>query len=172
MDLVNDPVNDIVNETNIEDVLADPNKYRLWMIDLLKMDTSEVGINLRKKLKDNEIDDETDLLLRQLGDVPPYNFLVPSFRYQLGLTIQTDEECIDILRTFKQYLIENPEDINMIDQLIIFISDPDGELDENIIPNIDLMGIIKDIPTEKITALFNCVDYINEILEPVDSDSE
>jgi hypothetical protein len=161
---------DEVNENNIEDVLADPDKYRLWMIELLKMDTSEIGINLRKKLKNKEIDDETDMLLRQLGDVPPYNFLVPSFRYQLGLTITNDKECIEILRSFKQYVEE--DDINMIDQLIIFISEPEGELDDNIIPNVDLMGIIKDIPIEKIPSLYNCVDYINDILEPLDTDSE
>lgn len=154
-----------IKEQDIEGILTNPDEYRKWMIDILEMDSSALAVVIREKLQRNIIDDEMDVLLRQLGEIPPYNFLIPSLRDQLGLSISTDKDCIESLRNFKKYTSE--EDKDVLDRLIRFISDPNGELDEDIIPELDLVAMLEDMPISQVPAVFNCVDYINSISEDI-----
>lgn len=162
---MNDQVID-VNDQDIDKLLSNPDEYRKWIIDILELDTSALAIAIREKLENNEIDGEIDLLLRQLGEIPPYNFLIPSLRDQLGLTINTDKDCIESLRSFKRHLKDKDDKI-IIDKLIRFISDPNGELDESIFPELDLMSMIEDMPISHFPSIFNCIDYINSVSEDI-----
>ena len=107
---------------------------------------------------------ETDLMLRMVGTVEPYNFIIPLIRFELGLTITSDEECIDILKLFKTH-VTDPGDLILLDKMIDFVSDPKGELDSDVIPEIDLKGMISEIPFDNYCDVYNCIDYMNEITE-------
>ena len=149
---------------NIEDIVQDPEKYKDWVISLLETRNDDLGNDIINKLKNNEIDIELDLLLRQLGTIVPYTMLVPSFRESLGLTIQNDEECVKSLLEIRQYL-DNEEEREIIDQIIEFVTSDEGELDSDIVPVIDLMAMVESVPIDKFSVLHNCIDYITEITE-------
>lgn len=138
--------------------------YKHWFIDIIKDSDTELCRNIVTKITNKEIDIELDLLLRQLNEIAPYNIFIPSLRDQLELTITTDDKCVSTLNSIKSYLT-NKADINMIDKIIEFITSDEGELDDEIVPGIDLMSLIELIPIEKIPDLYNCIDYIEEITE-------
>ena len=52
----------------------------------------------------------------------------------------------------------------IIDNIINFISN-DGELDQNIVPEMDLISILDQMPVKLYPAIYNCVEYITEISE-------
>ena len=149
-------------EQNIEN--QEEETYKHWFIDIIKDSDSELCRNIVTKITNKEIDIELDLLLRQLNEIAPYNIFIPSLRYQLELTITTDDKCVSTLNSIKSYLT-NKIDIDMIDKIIEFIKSDEGELDDEIVPGIDLLSLIELIPIEKIPELYNCIDYIAEITE-------
>lgn len=141
-------------------VIADPSEYKLMVIDVLKEDSSQICQDIRQKLVENQIDDELDMKLRELSTIVPYNILIPLLREQLGLSIQTDKDCITSLQDIRDCL-EDPEDKKTIDHIIGFINGED--LDESVIPETDLLEMINQLPTDKFPALFNCIDYVAEV---------
>ena len=152
-----------IKDEDLMDIISDPEKYKGWMVDILQQDNSKLCKKVIGKIQKNEIDGELDLLLRRLGNVVPYNMLIPSFRDQIGLSIQSDESCTEALNSIKQSLDSN-EDKQIIDKIIEFVNSEEGELD-GIVPAVELMAIIESIPVEKYPAIYNCIDYVTEITE-------
>lgn len=146
-------------------VISDPNEYKNIVMDLLKNDNSVLCQDIYLMLmedRDKIKNDDLDMKLRELSTIVPYNILVPLLREQLGLCIQTDKSCIDTLEGIKSCL-KDSSDQAIIDQIIGFINDE--EMDESVVPEIDLLAMIEKIPVEKFPAIFNCIDYITEISE-------
>ena len=153
-----------INNDNLAAIIANPTEYKGMIIDILKGDDSKLATKVRQNLESNIIDQETDILLRQLANIIPYNILIPYLRDQLGLSIQNDKDCVGALESFKNYLT-TPEDNDMIDHIIEYVASTEGELDDNIIPELDLLVLVNQIPVEKFTELYNCIDYIKNITE-------
>lgn len=147
------------------------NDYKEMLMEILEMDQSELAKELHDRLTKGLIDGETDILLRRLCDVQPYNFIIPPVREELGLTLGTDKECIDALRSLKIHITESNESIDTIDRIIRCISDPNGVLDEDIVPELDLMVLIEYVPMEMLPVILNCIDYINDIIHESDDES-
>ena len=149
-------------------VISDPDEYKGIIMNLLKNDSSDIckevyNILLGNKLDTNKLDkNKLDMKLRSLSTIVPYNMLIPLFREQLGLTIKTDKDCVESLNVIKSFLIFE-EDKNIIDQIVGFINDED--LDESVVPELDLLGMIDRLPVENFPTLFNCIDYVTEISE-------
>ena len=161
--------NEVVDISNDDwaKVISDPDEYKDIIMNLLKNDSSEIGKEVYKMLGDEDKYDpnELDMKLRTLSTIVPYNMLVPLLREQLGLSIQTDKDCVESLNIIKSFLISK-EDKNTIDQIVGFINDED--LDDSIVPEIDLLGMIDQLPVEKFPALLNCIDYVIEVSEFLD----
>ena len=153
-----------IENDDLANLLNNPEEYKSWVIEILELDSSKLAQKIKTRLEDNIIDNETDILLRQLTEVIPYNMIIPFLRDQLGLSIQSDKDCVKSLEGIKKYL-EDEGDINIINQIIEYVNSTEGELDENIIPEIDLLGVIDKIPVEKFPEIYNCIDYITQITE-------
>ena len=152
-----------IGQDNIAKLVADQNEYKKMIIDILKEDKDPIAQKLYQMIYDDVINTETDMLLRTLSATVPYNFLLPLLREQLGLSIVTDKDCVKSLQNIKKYL-KSDDDTNTIDGIIDFIIN-DTELDENIVPEIDLMALLDQIPLELYPEIHNCVDYISETTE-------
>jgi hypothetical protein len=150
----------------------DANEYKQMIIDVLKEDENELAQEVYSLLllpdtndKESELNkDELDMKLRFLSGTVPYNMLIPMLREHLKLTITTDEECISTLNSFKPHL--DSAEQNLIDKIVNFINGDD--LDDEIIPEMDLIGMLANLPIEKYSSLLNCIDYIAETTEIVD----
>jgi len=146
----------------------DANEYKQMIIDVLKEDENELAQEVYNLLlsfdtdKESEINkDELDMKLRFLSGTVPYNMLIPMLREHLKLTITADEECISVLNSFKLHL--DSDEQNLIDKIVNFING--AELDDEIIPEMDLIGMLANLPIEKYSSLHNCIDYITETTE-------
>lgn len=148
-----------VENEDLAKILEDPAKYKDWVIEILNGDPSKLAQATLAKLETDSLDKELDMLLRQLGNVMPYNFIIPGLRDQLGLSLNTDKECSALLRGFKEYL--DPSDQEILNQIINYIDDPEGELDENF-PDAEiyLLSVIESLPVQMFPEVFNCIDYI------------
>ena len=153
-----------IENDDLANLLNNPEEYKSWVIEILELDSSKLAQKIKTRLEENIIDNETDILLRQLTEVIPYNMIIPFLRDQLGLSIQSDKDCVESLEGIKKYL-EDEGDLDLINQIIEYVNSTEGELDENIIPEIDLLGVIDKIPVEKFPEIYNCIDYITQITE-------
>jgi len=151
-----------ISTDDLSKEITTPSEYKLMLIDILKEDPSQICQEIYNRLVMNQIDDVLDMKLRELSNIVPYNILVPLLRDQLGLTIQTDKDCVDSLNDIKNYL-EEDSDKQIINQIIGFINNED--LDENVIPELDMLSMIGQLPVEKFPSLFNCIDYVTEVSE-------
>ena len=151
------------DNTDINDIINDPVKYKEWFIEILSFNGSELATDITNKLKHNEIDGQLDMYLRQLETIVPYNLVVPILREHLNLTIQTDKECSEKLVLLKKYVSE--DDQIMLDKIIEYINSNEGELDLDVVPEVDLMTLVDAIPVENLPDIYNCVDYIVSISE-------
>ncbi len=161
--MAEEDVIDIKND-DLASVFNDPTEYKGMIIDILKDDPSKLATKIRKKLENNIIDGETDMLLRTLSSVIPYNILIPVLRDQLGLSIQSDQDCVKSLKSLKSCLKET-KDRSMIAQIIQYVNSTEGELPDEIVPEVDLLVLIDQIPVEKFPEIYNCIDYITQITE-------
>ena len=155
-----------INSDDLNKLVDNPENYKDWLIEILNNDRSKLAKKVLNKLQLNEIDPELDMLLRNLGNIIPYNILIPMLRDQLGLSIQTDKDCVSSLLGIKSHLIEE-NDIEMINKIINFIEHEDAVLDEDVIPEIDMLCLLDQIPVEKYSNIYNCIDYITEICEDI-----
>jgi len=153
--------------TEWEALVADHKEYKQMVLDILQESPlplcQEVYTLLVNDDKDKNGFDkgELDLKLRLLSQNVPYNMLIPMLREQIGLTVKSDDECISSLISIKESV--NDENQDILDKIIGFMK---GEyLENSIIPEIELMGMIDQVPIEKYSILLNCVDYINETSE-------
>lgn len=153
-----------IKDDDLAGLLNNPDEYKNWIIEILKTDPSKLSLDVRYRLENNIINSETDMLLRSLANVIPYNMLIPVLRDQLGLSIQSDKDCVKSLKGFKKYLSGKKEQL-MLDKIIEYVNSIEGELDEEIIPEMDLLGVVDKIPIEKFPEIYNCIDYINQITE-------
>ena len=153
-----------IENDDLANLLNKPDEYKSWVIEILELDSSKLAQKIKTRLEENIIDNETDILLRQLTEVIPYNMIIPFLRDQLGLSIQSDKDCVESLEGIKKYL-EDEGDLDLINQIIEYVNSTEGELDENIIPEIDLLGVIDKIPVEKFPEIYNCIDYITKNTE-------
>lgn len=151
-------------DEDLADIMEDPVKYKEWFMTILEPNKTKLSQKIYNKLLANEIDDELDLNLRRLSEREPYNMLIPSLRDKLNLSIKNDTQCIESLELIREHLTKK-EDLELINTLIDFIKSSDGELPEDIVPEIDLLMMINDVPVEKFTLIYNCIDYIKEITE-------
>jgi succinate dehydrogenase flavin-adding protein (antitoxin of CptAB toxin-antitoxin module) len=157
--------NEVATENDdLNSITQDSQKYKSWFIEILECDNSKLSKSIREKFSKNEIDPELDLLLRRLAEKKPYNMVIPCLRDYLGLSIQNDEQCTKTLNSLKSHLTE-PDDKAMIDHIITFINSDEGELADGVIPEIDLMMIVNQIPPEKLPEVYNCIDYVAQIME-------
>lgn len=150
-----------MSDSDWSKVIEDPNEYKAMVMELLAENQNELCQEVHRMILNGEIGSELDMKLRSLGTVVPYNILIPLLREQLGLTIMSDEECVTHLTTLKGYLTDS--DKAVVDKIIGFMNDE--ELDESIVPEIDLLIMMEQLPTDKIYIVYNCVDYINESSE-------
>lgn len=136
-----------------------------WFVQLLESNLSENNDELIDKIifkiKSNVIDKELDFLLRELENVIPYNLIIPTFRDHVKLSIQSDEECTKTLNSFKSFINKDNEILILLDKLIEYINSEEGDLDIDIIPEIDLMCLLEFIPTENTLDIYNCIEYIS-----------
>lgn len=152
--------------TEWETLVSDPNEYKQMILDILEEDESDISQNVFHLLSNLEPDQgcdklELDMKLRILAGNVPYNMLIPMLREQLGLTIKTDDQCIFSLNSLKEHL--ELKNIMTVNKIVNFMN---GEyLDNDIVPEIDLMGMVDQIPIEKYPILLNCIDYISETTE-------
>ncbi len=153
-----------IKDDDLANVINNPEEYKKMIIDILRDDPSKLATKLREKLENNIIDGETDILLRTLSSVIPYNILFPLLRDQLALSIQSDKDCVKSLKSLKSHLKET-KDRSMIDQIIQYVNSTEGELPEEIVPEVDLLVLIDQIPVEKFPEIYNCIDYITQITE-------
>jgi hypothetical protein len=153
-----------VNNSDLANIINNPKEYKNLIIEILEKDPSEDAQKTRQKLLENKIDGELDMRLRSLSTVIPYNIMIPVLRDQLGLSIQTDKDCVESLKTIQSYL-KTDQDKKLISDIINFVSSDTGELDHNIIPEIDLISLIDQLPIEKFPEIYKCIDYINAISE-------
>ena len=156
----------LLNETLNDDITAIKMFLDILEFGLVGVEQDVIDIlkhNLGSDLTDeNRVD--TDLMLRIVGTVPPYDLIIPSVRFELGLTITNDQECVNVLESFKIY-VTNTGDLILLDKMINFVSDSKAELDSDVMPEIDLKGMISEIPFDNYCDIYNCIDYINEITE-------
>ena len=149
-----------VSDEDLSKILEDPAKYKDWVMEVLSGDPSILAREVLRKLKSNTIDNELDMLLRQIGNIMPYNFIIPGLRDQLGLTIQSDDDCVNQLRDFGKHL--DADDVKILDKIITFVGDPDGELEADFPdPTIFLGSLIQQMPIDNLPEMFNCIDYIS-----------
>ena len=134
--------------------------HNAMVMDILKNHPTEFCNDIHNMVQEGRINGELDLKLRSLETIEPYNMVVPLFREILGLTITTDEECISELNSLKEYMV-GQKNIDIINQIIDFINGKD--LDEDIVPEVDLITMMEHIPVAKYPTVYNCVDYITEI---------
>lgn len=154
--------------TEWEALIADHKEYKQMILDILQEDQSSVAQEVYTLLTDKDSDKvRLDMMLRILSENVPYNMLIPMLRDQLDLTIKTDDECIRSLMFIRDSVNQTNQDL--INKIIKFM---EGDyLENSIIPDLDLLGMIGEVPVEKYPILLNCVDYINETTE-ISEDSE
>lgn len=154
--------------TEWEALIADHKEYKQMLLDILQEDQSSVAQEVYTLLTDKDSDKvRLDMMLRILSENVPYNMLIPMLRDQLDLTIKTDDECIRSLMFIRDSVNQTNQDL--INKIIKFM---EGDyLENSIIPDLDLLGMIGEVPVEKYPILLNCVDYINETTE-ISEDSE
>ncbi len=151
-----------IEKEDLAKILEDPSKFKEWFIEILETDPSKLAENIMYKLKNDEIDREMDMLLRQLGHRMPYNFIVPGLRDQLGLSIQNDKECVEQLAKFREHV--DAEDQEVLDKIMAYVTDPEGELDANYPdPEIFLISLMDQLPLDNFPEIFNCIDHITAI---------
>lgn len=163
-------------EATTDDVFDNPVEYKKMVMELLLEDDSEYAKEIYNSLEnitgeninEENIDPSLDMKLRGLSTIVPYNFLVPLLRRHLGLTIESDEKCVEMLKDIRSNLENNNENNNdekrIIDNIINFVNGT-CDLDESIVPELDLLTMSEKLPLEKMGSVFNCVEYINEISE-------
>lgn len=154
--------------TEWEALIDDHKEYKQMILDILQEDQSSVAQEVYTLLTDKDSDKvRLDMMLRILSENVPYNMLIPMLRDQLDLTIKTDDECIRSLMFIRDSVNQTNQDL--INKIIKFM---EGDyLENSIIPDLDLLGMIGEVPVEKYPILLNCVDYINETTE-ISEDSE
>ena len=152
-----------MSEEEFDDIINDPVKYKNWIIEILELSDSDLAKNIKTKLEHDEIDSELDILLRQLSNITPYDMLVPTLRHNLGFSIRSDEECTAVLKSIKLYLSNDQQVI--INYIINYVNSDEGELPDDIVPEIDLLMMLESLPIEIYPEIYNCVDYIVEISE-------
>ena len=133
--------------------------HNAMVMDILQNHPSEFCRGIHQMVNQGVINNELDLKLRALETMEPFNMIVPLFRENLGLTITTDDQCIDCLENLKETL--GPENVEIIDSIIGFVKGED--LDEDVVPEVDLITMMEYIPEEKYQSVYNCIDYITEI---------
>lgn len=136
-------------------------EHNAMVMDILRDHPSKFCKSIYEMVNHGEINHELDLKLRTLETVEPFNIVVPLFRENLGLTITTDEKCSQCLENLKEDVDDS--DIGILDSIIGFVNGED--LDEDIVPEVDLITMMEHIPVEKYPIVYNCVDYISEISE-------
>lgn len=154
--------------TEWEALIDDHKEYKQMILDILQEDQSSVAQEVYTLLTDKDSDKvRLDMMLRILSENVPYNMLIPMLRDQLDLTIKKDDECIRSLMFIRDSVNQANQDL--INKIIKFM---EGDyLENSIIPDLDLLGMIGEVPVEKYPILLNCVDYINETTE-ISEDSE
>lgn len=125
--------------------------------DILKESQYESCNEAYRKIIAHEIDGDLDILLRQIQEILPFHLIIPSLRELLGFVITNDETCIKQLTTIREHV----KDKLVIDATIEFLKGED--LDEDVVPEIDLTLLASEIPRELIPSLMNCVDYIHDV---------
>jgi hypothetical protein len=144
------------------------NESVIMFKELLEMGLVGVNQDVQKELSErfnNEIyDGKTDMLLRKVANVSPYNMIIPSVRWELDLMITTDEQCSIILNSFKNWTTD-PDEIDIINKLVDFVNSEEGELDSDICPELDLRAMSIDMPIDIQWQVLNCIDYIKYLTE-------
>lgn len=134
----------------------DEDEYKGMVMDILKQNQTNFVKSIVSDIESNNITKDLDLKLRTLGQMHPFHLIIPLYREYLGLTITDDEDCKNILTKLKPF-----DDKNIIDKIIGFINGED--LDEDVVPEVDLLSLMEHVPTELYPDVYNCIDYIAEI---------
>lgn len=138
-------------------------------IDLLKNldedeDLYDEAQELIPLLKEKVIPKEpTYTLLRHFEIFEPFSFIIPGLVYQLGFSIQNDEECIAHLENLKKILIEQKEPVIFLNGLISFLKNKEAEFNTSNLTALVLQGI--SFSDENSKKCQECVEYITSITE-------
>ena len=150
---------------NITKIVNNPEEYKEMIIDILSNEENIEYSDIIYLLRENIINDVTDMKLRAISTEEPYNFLIPLLRQQLGLCIETDDKCVEALINIRDNLFDGVETVNKItiDKIISFLQNNSEELDDSF--QEDLLAMLEHLPLEMFSTVFNSIDYLNEITE-------
>lgn len=146
-------------ETNIQEFMT-------MCLDILKDSTLDLCTMAYQKIVDKEIDSQLDMLLRTIGGIQPFQLIIPDLREALGFAITNDDSCVQQLTLIKEHI----SNTKSLDATIKFIQT--GDLEEDVVPEVDLLILGDEIPEELIPSLLNCIDYVRDISEFPDQDQK
>ena len=138
-------------------------EYQQMVMNMLASDPNPVCRDICFSLKNNKNDVMTDIKLRELSKTETYDSILPLFRELLGFAISSDEECVKSLKKIRNHLTSST-DKHIVQEIINFVKD-DKDLDESIVPEIDLITFIDKIPDDIFPCIYRCIDYIAKISE-------
>jgi len=146
----------------LEKCINSEKEYVNLVLKILQGDDSPLSQKLYNRLKNDLYDEKTDILIKEISknDNYPYNLMMPHFRELVGLSINSDENCIQALNRFKGILNEN-NDKEVINTIIEFVKGNEIEIDVN--PSFELLLLIDKIPFKKIPKFHQLCEYLSQI---------
>ena len=157
---------DVVPIEELNSMMEEHMEFLGMVLNLLEIDESEDPQRLREKILDGEVDEETDLLCRKLERKVPYTFIMPYFRDLVGLTINTEKDCVDGLKeliAICETSDVNKEEYSFLYNAIDFVNG--GELDTEVPPHFNLKLIMDKLPIEKHLEIYKLCDYLEQITD-------
>ena len=158
-------MNNIVLDNDILKCINSDNpdkEYKKLIIRHLKNNKHPDCQALFKRLKNNILDNQTDLLTRLVSDIYPFNLYMPYLRDILKFNIHSDEKCIKSLNSLSDYLKQNNKDEKeVIEKIKNFIKGE--EIETSLGLSFELYILLDKIPIEKYPVLYNISDYIKSL---------
>ena len=152
-----------ITSDNSENTVAKEN-FREMVFNVLESDANPDAKEIYEALKSGNVTKAIDNKMVYMSSEAPYCFIFPPLRKLLGLSIQTDEKCVEVLNELKGFLDAENKDI--IENIIEFING--GELRDDIYPETDLYLMLHQIPEDRTVDLHNCAEYIIETTKTED----
>lgn len=128
---------------------------------IIEGDTEPITQCVLKKISQNEIDDELNILLLEMSKSEAYDFIIPLIRHHLELSIDSDESCIKFLEYVKSHLTLE-KDIEIIDKILIFIK-ADENYESDIVTYWELINFENKLPPVCKYRLIECCTYLDSI---------
>lgn len=154
-----------MDNESINKLLNDKKEFIQMCKDVIFELKTQKSNKICKKIENNEIDEELNILLIELEQTKPFHLLIPTLRKHLKLCICDNETCLEALNEIRKNL-ETDENKNIIDYIKDFINWPNEkyeDIEES--PLEKLLLLNDDIPYKLFPKYLECCEYINEITD-------